>query len=132
MGAELAVHNEQSLQIGLHNFADFPVTLFELDVGAWVIFGRAIVYNGDGDGQWVSAKIITTDMPASPGAPGPPPTVTIDHVRLYADADTRHCLAAQATLKLRDRKVVSLMCNTFKGEATFGSLIAIKVDDITP
>jgi hypothetical protein len=130
MGAELAVHNVQSLPKGLLQFTDYAVAGFKLEAGAWVIFGRAVVTNGDGDAQWVSSKIMVFDDPPDPDLPNPAP-VTIDHVRLYADGGTSHCLTAQATLKARQRKLISFTCATFKGEATFGSLIAFKVDDIS-
>jgi hypothetical protein len=134
MGAELAVHNEQPAPDApkwLSQFSDVEVAFFDLDVGAWVIFGRAVVANMDGDKQYVAAKIFAANIPAAPGAPFPP-GVIIDHVRLYVDGDTEHCLTAQVTLKSRQRKRISLACASFKGYARFGSLIAFKVDDITP
>ena len=131
MGAELAVHNEQSAAKSLAAFQDTAVAELELEIGAWVIFGRAVLNNADGDKQLVSATIYAAEFPAIPGDPFPP-GVRIDHVRLTADGKTEHCLAAQATLKLRIRKRISLACATFDGGASFGSLIAFKVDDIAP
>jgi hypothetical protein len=58
--------------------------------------------------------------------------VIIDNVNAFALPEVRHCLAAQATLKSRRPETVVLACNTFKGTAEFGSLIALKVDDVTP
>jgi len=58
--------------------------------------------------------------------------VIIDNVNIFAPRYTRHCLAAQATLKSRRAETVVLACNTFSGTAEFGSLIAFKVDDVTP
>ena len=134
MGAELAVHNEQpapDVPKHLSQFSDVDVAFFDLEIGAWVIFGRAVVANMDCDKQYVAAKIFAANIPAAPGDPFPP-SVMIDHVRIYADAGAEHCLTAQATLKSRQRKRISLACASFMGYATFGSLIAFKVDDITP
>ena len=99
-------------------FADVVVAKLELEAGAWVIIGRAVVHNGDGDHQHVTARIVHDA------------NVIIDNVNVYADGHKEHCLAAQATLKSRRPETVVLACNTFNGNAKFDSLIAFKVDDV--
>ena len=121
MGAELAVHDKQPAGwVDLFGFADVVVAKLELEAGVWVIIGRAVVLNGDGDPQFVTARIVHDA------------NVIIDNVSVYAHGVTRHCLVVQATLKSRRPETVVLACNTFKGTAEFGSLIAFKVDDVVP
>jgi hypothetical protein len=121
MGAELAVHATQTGgPVGLSGFADVVVAKLELEIGAWVIIGRAVLFNADGDHQAVTARIIHDA------------NVIIDDVSVYAQGGNRQCLAVQATLKSRRPETVVLACNTFSGNVEFGSLIAFKVDDVSP
>jgi hypothetical protein len=126
MGAELAVHAEQPQQwptggwVELHGFADVIVTKLELEMGVWVIVGRVVIKNTDGDNQMVTAKIVHDA------------NVIIDHVTIWAPSATQHCMAVQATLKSRRPETVVLMCNTFSGHVFSGSLIAFKVDNAVP
>jgi hypothetical protein len=121
MGAELAVHAKQPAgQIGLSHFADVIVAKLELELGVWVIIGRAAVLNGDHDPQFVTARIVHDA------------NVIIDNISLWSHGSTRHCLAVQGTLKSRRPETVVLACNTFSGYVESGSLIAFKVDDAVP
>ena len=121
MGAEVAVHAHQAAgTLHLSHFADVILAKLELEVGSWVIIGRAVLYNSDGDPQYLTARLIHDA------------NVVIDNVSLYSKRETRHCLAVQATLKSRRRETVVLACNTYDGNAEFGSLIAFKVDDVIP
>jgi hypothetical protein len=120
MGAEIAIHQENQAQVNLANFTDVYVAGVILEAGAWVIIGRATVFNEDGDRQNVTARLVRDA------------NVIIDNVSIYAPEGETHCLAVQATLKLRRPETVTLMCNTFKGFAECGSLIAFKVDDAVP
>src|SRR5436853_6713455 len=89
MGAQLAVHGtQQQGYIDLKHFADVIVVKLELDkLGHWVIFGRVLIDNFDGDSQAISARIVHDA------------NVVIDRIEIYADGKTRNCLAVQATLK---------------------------------
>ena len=121
MGAELAVHAEQPAgEVNLSHFVDVIVATLELELGVWVIIGRAVVFNKDGDSQSVTARIVHDG------------NVIIDNVSIYADEISKHCLAVQATLKSRRPETVVLACNTFDGIVHSGSLIAFKVDDVEP
>ncbi|SAL06209.1 hypothetical protein AWB78_07940 [Caballeronia calidae] len=60
MGAELAIQAFSKSNSQLHNFSDTVVVKLELtrEGGKWVITGRAIVRNWDGDVQGATAKIV--------------------------------------------------------------------------
>ena len=104
----------------LNQFADVIVVKLELEKGSWVIFGRALVDNFDSDNQTIAARIIHDA------------NVIIDEIDIFAGEKTRHCLAVQATLRSNRAETVVLVCSTYKGIAEYGSLIAFKVDDVTP
>jgi hypothetical protein len=121
MGAQLAVHGKQQGVINLHHFTDMIVVKLELEkLGHWVIFGRVLIDNFDGDSQTIAAKIIHDA------------NVIIDEIDIFADGKTRNCLAVQATLKSNRPETVVLACSTYNGIAEFGSLIAFNVDNLMP
>jgi hypothetical protein len=117
MGAELAVTSKRDAALILNNFVDTTMVKLRLRKGSWAIFGRVEWYNGDGDLQWWKANVIASG-------------VKIDHVDMWAEDHARGIIALQATLKVAKQETVELSCNTYKGYAEYGSLLAIKVDDI--
>jgi hypothetical protein len=121
MGAGLAFHATQPALLNLNHFADVIAVKLELEKGGpWVIIGRAIVHNHDGDYQAVTAKLVHDA------------NVVIDNVKIWAPGKTRYCVALQTTLKSTRPETIELVCNTFDGDVEFGSLIAFNVDKVVP
>jgi hypothetical protein len=113
MGAQVAVHGKQPPGfINLQHFAQEIVVKLELkplrEVTRWVIFGRVLVDNFDGDSQDVTARIVHDA------------NVVIDYINIYADGKTRNCLAVQATLEtpMTTRAVTSLAVPAPSGTTT--------------
>jgi hypothetical protein len=105
----------------LHHFANEILVKIELEQGNWVIIGRVVIRNGDGDRQKVVAEIIYDE------------DVVLDHVDMYNPGHWEGYLATvQGTLNVREKTIVALAANTYDGDASFGSLIAMPVNDIKP
>lgn len=83
-----------------------------------MIMGRAIVRNWDGDVQGATAKIVHDT------------NVVIDEVSAFLLGGENACFLLQACFVAKEREVIALECNTYNGEASFCSLIAIKVDAV--
>jgi len=119
MGAELAIQASNQSTFSLHHFADTVMVKMELTRGGkWVMMGRATMWNFDGDVQGATAKIIHDT------------NVVIDQVQMWLAGGGRTCIYLQSCFVAKEREVIALECNTYKGEASFGSLIAFRVDDI--
>ncbi|CAN7757879.1 hypothetical protein LJR296_006853 [Cupriavidus necator] len=119
MGAKLAVTTSNPGTAWLHNFADTIVAKIELvGGGKWVIMGRMILGNGDGDYQGATAKLVHDA------------NVVLDHAEIQLKGGIRTCMYLQSCLIVKEREVITLECNTYKGEASCASLIAFNVDDI--
>lgn len=119
MGADLAVTASNTSTVWLHNFADTIIVKIELARGGkWVIMGRALLGNGDGDYQGATAKLVHDA------------NVVIDQANIWLNGGNRTCMYLQGCLVAKEREVITLECNTYKGEASWGSLIAFRVDDV--
>jgi hypothetical protein len=107
--------------VGLANFNDVTVLRLELTRGLWVIMGRVVMGNDDGDGQNASARLTTADG-----------SIELDRADLRLDKGGEGSEAAvslQATLSTA-KQIVDIRCATFKGHARQASLIAFTVDQI--
>jgi hypothetical protein len=121
MGADLAITAGSTGTTQLNNFNDVVMAKMELpgDGGKWILMGRVYLTNFDGDPQWVTASLLHDR------------NVVIDQVRLWIPGEEyRQCFYLQAGFVANGKETVTLECNTWKGEANDGSLIAIKVDNI--
>jgi hypothetical protein len=110
----------------LHNFADSVVVRVDLrptDVGKFVVFGRVVIQNWDGDSQFATARLTTLDGKTELD------TVT---VRLQ-DGVVSQPVSLQAAFELGTHNtdpIVDLRCATFKGLAEQASLFVVQVDDL--
>ncbi|WP_230532709.1 hypothetical protein [Microvirga roseola] len=120
MGAEIVATARRDSFVQLNGFADTELVKLMLRLGDWALFGRVLVYNHDGDNQFVNAKILHHQ------------NVPLDAVTVWATQSWRGCIALQATLPVKDVEPVTLECNTYKGIAEFASLFALRVDGIDP
>jgi len=110
----------------LANFADTTIVRLRVaDSGKFVIFGRVVIHNSDGDPQNAAARLATFD-----GA------TELDKVDVRiggaGDADSLS-LSLQGLMVLPDAlnsNVIDLRCATFAGVAREASLFALSVDEI--
>ena len=121
MGAEQAIVSTSPGTGGLQGFADQVVAKIHLAKHKkWLLLGRVVVLNEDGDRQPVTAKLVHDA------------TIVVDQSRQVIPFLEQHCIHLQTPFELQEGKsnVITLECNTFDGSFTFGSLIALQVDDI--
>ncbi len=111
----------------LTNFHDTPLVRLTLGYGDWVVLGRVVFRNADGDPQDATAQLVAT---TAAGAVG----VTLDDIRVRVpDGGGMQCVELQATYEARNRTSrVEMNCATYKGTASDGSLIAMQVDEVVP
>lgn len=109
----------------LHHFNDEVVVRLALPaekVGIWMLIGRVLIWNGDGDQQAANARLTTDD-----GA------TVLDLVDdLYLPFNTPTPVSLQGFLG-RERpaeSIVDLRCSTYNGVANWGKLFALLVDDV--
>jgi hypothetical protein len=128
----IAFHSQRGGIVSLHNFADTQILQLEVrDAGKYVVFGKVVITNGDGDNQNASARLTTFN-----GA------TEIDRadVRIgaHGHADSL-AISLQATLTLPSpqgappaNNIIDMRCATFSGSAREAALFAILVDDLNP
>jgi hypothetical protein len=105
---------------------EFPLnggeqTIIRLGVGpgTYLVFGRVVVANNDGDRQDVQARMTSKDGSA-----------LIDSVRVRLPPGlASQTLALQGTLVVQpnDKDVIDIRCSTFRGFASQSSLFTIEV-----
>jgi hypothetical protein len=78
-----------------------------------------VLGNGDGDYQSGTAQLLHDA------------NIVIDQALLWLLGGARVCVALQGTLTVKRHETITLNCNTYKGEASCASLIAVKVDAIS-
>ncbi len=111
----------------LQNYDDAVVLRLELPeekLGVWVLIGRVVLDNADGDKQGASARLTTRD-----GA------VVLDRVDTYIPFNTPTPVPLQAFIRTEDlegERIVDLRASTYNGGATDGRLFALLVEDVTP
>ena len=122
MGAERAITAIQrgggAVGVVLQHFNDEIVVKVELREGTWILMGRVIIENRDGDSQWTTAKLVHDA------------NVVLDEVRAYTPGGAPSPLYLQAGLTGEGNQTVTLECNTYAGGALYGSVIAFNVDRI--
>ena len=119
MGAELAVVATGAAQ--LQNFNDEVVAKIHLTKHRdWILMASVDVLNADSDRQWATVKLVH-DV-----------NIVITEVKGYIDFIDDWCVYLQAAFRLEEEgeAVITLECNTYNGAASYGSLIALRVDDI--
>jgi hypothetical protein len=110
--------------VDLNNFSDTAVVRLRVDdAGKFVVFGRVIIVNWDGDSQNASAKLTTLDG-----------LIELDRsdVRISGDGISLS-ISLQGTLTLPSKdgnNIIDIRCSTFKGLAQEATLFAIDVDEI--
>lgn len=119
MGAEIAVTTANPGTTFLNNFNSTIIAKMKLTEGNWVILGRVVLGNGDGDYQSGTAQILHDA------------NVVIDQALLWLLGGERVCISLQGTLSARGDETITLNCNTYKGEASSAALLAFKVDQIS-
>jgi hypothetical protein len=100
----------------LHNNNDVAVLRLALTEGIYVVVGRVVIRNFDGDGQEASARITVRDG-----------SVISDRVVVRIGGGEAQTLALQGTLKVNNGDIVDIRCSTFAGAAGHSSLSAIEV-----
>ena len=108
---------------GLQNFNEVVLLRLGLaEPGEYVIFGRVVIRNDDGDGQNASARI-----------------TTIDGTNLVDRADVRitgggfsQTIHLQGTARVAQGQpvIADIRCSTFRGFASQSSLFALLVDQL--
>src|SRR5262245_23295580 len=130
MGAEKAVvATEASIVLGtgmdwvpLMNYLDEVVVKIELSQGDWIVWGRVVLFNKDGDDQPFTAQLC--------GDVGVSDVGVIDDVGYRIEGEGAETLSLQGGVSLRRTETVTLQCNTYRGSALQGSIVAVKVDAI--
>jgi hypothetical protein len=89
--------------------------------GVYVVFGRVVILNMDGDAQNASARITAQD-----GAD----QVDRADVRLPGGSSQTIYLQGTARVDAGSPQIVDIRCSTFKGTASQSSLFAIHVDQL--
>lgn len=109
--------------VTLDNFNDKVVVRLRIpDAGKFVVFGRVVITNYDGDPQNANARLTTFD-----GA------TEIDRVNVRITRGD-HSISLQGTLSLpspASNNIVDIRCATYKGLAREATLFAISVDDLS-
>ena len=117
-----AIFKTQPYAMSLHNFNEVSVLKIVLDYGTWVVFGRAVIGNYDGDPQNAHAKL---------RAFGAGDIIDYIDVRISDDA-CAESVKLQGIFKAEKGQQVEMVCETYKGNVHDGSLIAIQVDSAHP
>ena len=114
--------------VNLHNFADSVVLRIDLrptDVGKFVVFGRVVISNWDGDPQFAIARLTTLD--------GKTELDKVD-VRIGDWSNNpSQSISLQAVLELGQPNadpIVDLRCATFRGNVQQATLFVIQMDDL--
>ncbi len=89
--------------------------------GTYLVFGRVMVANGDGDAQAASARSCIRD-----GSD----LVDRADVRIPGDASQTIHLQGTARVDAGRAELVDIRCSTFRGYAGESSLLAIQVDEL--
>jgi hypothetical protein len=120
MGAERAVTavTPGTQAVPLSGFNDVILATIKLvDKGHWILTGRVLLFNVDGDSQFASAKLVHDGN-------------MVDVLSTRIRSFDRACVYVQAGVVDNGGGTVTLECNTFDGDAVSGSIVAIKVDHI--
>jgi hypothetical protein len=114
--------------------------------GIWVIFGRVVIHNDDGDDQNSSAYLRTSVLP-NPNPQELSDYQVLDATQLRLPGKSFEDIGLQGTLFFgnvqnpagveapssasRRGPFVELVCSTYDGTARDGSLIALEVGSVT-
>ena len=104
----------------LDHFNEVSVLKLNIRGRMWVVLGKAVIHNRDGDAQ--NASLHLREVGAPPGIP------EIDSTSVRIPEKTAYSLTVQGTAVMFTRPEVELVCATYKGYVTEASLIAIEVD----
>jgi hypothetical protein len=101
----------------LEHFADQAILRLSVGPGTYVVFGRVVMWNLDGDFQNASARITSHDG-----------TNLVDSVGMRFGGGS-HVVHLQGTLVVRpgSTDIVDIRCGTFHGLARESSLFALEV-----
>jgi hypothetical protein len=102
----------------LNHFGEQTILRLGVGPGTYVVFGRVVVQNDDGDGQNTGARITSHDG-----------SNLIDSVSIRVPGGSANTVHLQGTLIVPPNRtdVVDIRCGTFKGFAKESSLFAIEV-----
>jgi len=109
---------ESNLGVAVGGFHDTVVLSFHLTPGDWVLIGRVVLNNFDGDDQKASAQISSAGKP-------------IDRADVTISGRGSQVISLQGVMRADVNQPVKLLAATFKGGAAEGSLIAIPIDTFT-
>src|SRR5262245_10521739 len=127
MGAERAIIADSPNPehgVDLHHFNDTVVVKLKLqddaDEGPWLLMGRVLVWNVDGDPQGASVKLVHEQ------------DVVLEELLLeLAPRDfPEQCYVVRAGLISSGHDIITLQCSTYNGTARNGSIVAWKVGRI--
>jgi hypothetical protein len=110
--------------VPLNHFADqMVVQLTVRDSGKYVVFGRVVITNWDGDPQNASARLTTHDQ-----------ATELDRADVRIDSKScAQSISLQGTLILpskTENSIIDIRCSTYNGVAQEATLFAILVDDL--
>jgi hypothetical protein len=119
MGANIVYKTASPGSWDLEHFNNVIVAKLVLPRGNWVVMGRLIMTNDDNDWQPGSASInqqanVVVDL------------VTFGNMM----PPVRHMVYLQAVVYIAEEDVITLNCNTYKGQAECASLMAFDVDNV--
>lgn len=117
---EIAVFEANPGDMALTNFNDTVGLRITLSRGNWVVFGRAVILNYDGEDQAANAQLRSLDG-----------SNIMDRVDVRVPSLGDGCaetLPLQGVLTVEKVDIVDITCATYKGRARQFSLIAMKVD----
>jgi hypothetical protein len=119
----LAVTTAASPLVQLRNFQDTVVARVRLQRGRYVVFGKVVLSNLDGDTQSARVQLAARDG----GIILKENSVLLEHL----PAGNSQSILILGTATVEDgADIVDLRCATFDGEASQTSLVAIAVDDL--
>ena len=120
--AGIAFVNSDTNGQGLGHFNDVVLIRLGLNApGLYIIIGRVVIRNDDGDGQAASARSSVRDG-----------SVTVDRADIRLPGSSSQTIHLQGTARVEagTTELVDIRCSTFRGFASQSSLFAIQVDQL--
>lgn len=109
----------------VHNFDDQVIVRLALPaekIGVWMLLGRALIFNNDGDAQDASARLTAND--------GAIELDRVDDMRIPSTSGQPVSLLGFLRPEHPAEPIVDLRCSTYNGTVNWGKLYALLVDDV--
>ncbi|GAA3113702.1 hypothetical protein GCM10010520_67210 [Rhizobium viscosum] len=115
------VHAADSTPYTLGHFRETPILSIQLATGSWMLIGRVLVANTDGDPQLATAAFKVRSALTFP-----------DRLDRTINANSLFTFPLMGVLDLPSDDTVDLVAATFEGEAVHCSIMAVPVDELDP